>query len=59
MLIKILISEQIKNDIRSRTSYFFDEFVFKKSLADGRLRLAPGHWNENFEIAYLTEKMRY
>ena len=35
-----------------------DEFVFKKCRADGRPRLAPGHWNENFEISYLTQKMR-
>ena len=35
-----------------------DEYVFEKCRADGRPRLAPGHWNENFTISYLTEKMR-
>ena len=29
-----------------------------KHHLDGRLDCAPSHWNENFKIFYLTEKMR-
>ena len=29
-----------------------------KHQLDGRLDCAPSHWNENFKIFYLTEKMR-
>ena len=35
-----------------------DEYIFEKCRADGRPALAPSHWNENFEISYLTQKMR-
>ena len=32
--------------------------VTDKNHLDGRPDCAPSHWNENFEIYYLTEKMR-
>ena len=35
-----------------------DDYVWEKSRADGRPALAAGHWNENFTISYLTQKMR-
>lgn len=35
-----------------------DQYVFKQSNLDGRSKVAPSHWNENFKIYYLTEKMR-
>ena len=35
-----------------------DQYIFEKSKLDGRPSVAPCHWNENFKIYYLTEKMR-
>ena len=35
-----------------------DRIIWEKSYLDGRNDLAPNHWNENFSIYYLTEKMR-
>ena len=35
-----------------------DHYIFEKSKLDGRPSVAPCHWNENFKIYYLTEKMR-
>ena len=35
-----------------------DKRIFEKSQMDGRPSIAPCHWNENFEIYYLTQKMR-
>ena len=35
-----------------------DKMIFEKSYLDGRPSVAPCHWNENFKIYYLTEKMR-
>ena len=35
-----------------------DRYIFEKSKLDGRPSVAPCHWNENFKIYYLTEKMR-
>ena len=35
-----------------------DKMIFEKSDLDGRPSVAPCHWNENFKIYYLTEKMR-
>ena len=35
-----------------------DKRIFEKSQMDGRPSIAPCHWNENFEIYYLTKKMR-
>ena len=35
-----------------------DKMIFEKSEMDGRPSIAPCHWKENFEIYYLTEKMR-
>ncbi|NRA06503.1 MAG: AAA family ATPase, partial [Nitrosopumilus sp.] len=35
-----------------------DQYIFEKSKLDGRPSIAPCHWNENFKIFYLTEKMR-
>ena len=32
--------------------------VFDRNYLDGRPACAPSHWNENFRIYYLTEKMR-
>ena len=32
--------------------------VTDRNHLDGRPDCAPSHWNENFEIFYLTEKMR-
>ena len=32
--------------------------VFDRNNLDGRPACAPSHWNENFQIYYLTEKMR-
>ena len=33
-------------------------YVYQKNSLDGRPKLAPSHWDENFKIFYLTEKMR-
>ena len=35
-----------------------DSFIFEKSNLDGRSSVAPCHWDENFKIYYLTQKMR-
>ena len=35
-----------------------DQFVFEKSHLDGRPSIAPSHWDDNFKIYYLTDKMR-
>ena len=35
-----------------------DFMIFDKNHLDGRPECAPSHWNENFVIYYLTEKMR-
>ena len=35
-----------------------DRIIWEKSYLDGRNDLAPNHWNENFSIYYLAEKMR-
>merc|ERR1712002_940449 len=35
-----------------------DSFIFEKSNLDGRSPVAPCHWDENFKIYYLTQKMR-
>ena len=32
--------------------------IFNKNHLDGRPDCAPSHWDENFVIYYLTEKMR-
>ena len=36
----------------------YDSMVTDKNHLDGRPDFAPSHWNENFEIYYLTQKMR-
>ena len=36
----------------------YDNMVFDRNHLDGRPACAPSHWNENFRIYYLTEKMR-
>ena len=36
----------------------YDSMVTDKNHLDGRPDYAPSHWNDNFEIYYLTEKMR-
>ena len=36
----------------------YDTMVTERNNSDGRPDCAPSHWNENFEIYYLTEKMR-
>ena len=35
-----------------------DGYVFEPNHLDGRPDIAPSHWDENFQIFYLTEKMR-
>ena len=35
-----------------------DSYVYERNHLDGRPALAPSHWDENFQIFYLTEKMR-
>ena len=35
-----------------------ESMIWEKSYLDGRLDMSPNHWNENFVIFYLTEKMR-
>ena len=35
-----------------------DGYVYLNNHLDGRPALAPSHWDENFRIFYLTEKMR-
>ena len=35
-----------------------DTYVYNNNHLDGRPALAPSHWDENFQIFYLTEKMR-
>ncbi len=35
-----------------------DKYVFFNNNLDSRPRCAPSHWDENFTIFYLTEKMR-
>ena len=35
-----------------------DRYAFEKSNLDGRPSLSPSHWDDNFKIFYLTEKMR-
>ena len=35
-----------------------DRYAFEKCTLDGRSKIAPSHWHENFKIYYLTEKMR-
>ena len=36
----------------------YDSIVTDNNHLDGRPACAPSHWNENFRIFYLTEKMR-
>ena len=36
----------------------YDQIVMDNNHLDGRPDCAPSHWNENFRIFYLTEKMR-
>ena len=36
----------------------YDNLVTDNNHLDGRPDCAPSHWNENFKIFYLTEKMR-
>ena len=36
----------------------YDSMVYERNHLDGRPACAPSHWNENFRIFYLTEKMR-
>ena len=35
-----------------------DSLVTDRNHLDGRPNFAPSHWMENFQIFYLTEKMR-
>ena len=35
-----------------------DGYVYENNHLDGRPAIAPSHWDENFQILYLTEKMR-
>ncbi len=36
----------------------FDDYIFLNNNLDGRPDCAPSHWNENYKIVYLTEKIR-
>ena len=35
-----------------------DHYIFSHTKLDQRPQIAPSHWEENFKIYYLTEKMR-
>ena len=35
-----------------------DQLITEKNRIDGRQICAPSHWDENFKIYYVTEKMR-
>ena len=35
-----------------------DRFIFEKNHLDGRPDCSPSHWDDNFVIYYMTEKMR-
>ena len=35
-----------------------ESLIWEKSFIDGRIDLSPNHWDENFTIFYLDEKMR-
>ena len=35
-----------------------DSYIFSHTKLDQRPQCAPSHWDENFKIYYLTEKMR-
>ena len=35
-----------------------DRFIFEKNHLDGRPSCSPSHWDDNFLIYYMTEKMR-
>ena len=36
----------------------FDNIIMDNNHLDGRPDFSPSHWKENFQIFYLTEKMR-
>ena len=35
-----------------------DSYVYEKNHLDGRPSLSPSHWDDNFKIYYLSDKMR-
>ena len=35
-----------------------NDYIFKNNRQDGRPACAPSHWNENYRIYFLTEKVR-
>merc|ERR1712081_108664 len=35
-----------------------DKYVFLNTPLDDRPKIAPSHWDENYKIAFLTEKIR-
>ena len=35
-----------------------DSYVYEKNHLDGRPRISPSHWDDNFKIFYLSDKMR-
>ena len=35
-----------------------ESMIWEKSYLDGRIDLSPNHWDENFKMYYLDEKMR-
>ena len=35
-----------------------DQFIYEKNHLDGRPSISPSHWDDNFKIYYLTDKMR-
>ena len=35
-----------------------DQYIYSHTKLDERPQCAPSHWDENFQIYYLTEKMR-
>ena len=35
-----------------------DQFIYEKNHLDGRPTISPSHWDDNFKIYYLSDKMR-
>ena len=35
-----------------------DKYIFSNTCLDDRPKIAPSHWDENYKIAFLREKMR-
>ena len=35
-----------------------DQFIYEKNHLDGRPTISSSHWDDNFKIHYLSDKMR-